>query len=51
MNLYIELNSVDEEGAVITMTIVGDPNNAASGTFRINLNESVSLPLDVATNE
>jgi hypothetical protein len=43
MLVNIKLDHVDSAGAIFTMTIVGDPESSAAGTYRVDINEPIVL--------
>lgn len=47
ITLNVALEHVDSSGAIFTMTVVGDPNNAAAGSYRVEINKPVDLSLFV----
>lgn len=47
IKLNIALEHVDSSGAIFIMSIVGDPANAAAGSYRVEINKPVELNLPV----
>lgn len=49
MQIEIELDHVDSAGAIFTMTIAGDPENALAGTYRVEINSPITLDVNITS--